>query len=135
MNIETKRIKGAIGVLVLSGDLNTGHLGAFKAEITQLLSEDFKKIIIDCRDLGFISSSGLAALLWARSSAASIGSRIYLTHVSSFLGNILEITKLSKLLRIEQTTRQLLERFGGIRKRPSKEKKRTPHFPGSTPVK
>ena len=116
MNIETKRLPDGIGILVLGGDLNTEQLDIFKAAISELLSEGFEKVIIDCRDLGVISSSGLAALLWARSSASDTGSQIYLTHLSSAVTDVLELTKLTKLLRIESTTKHLLEQFGAIRK-------------------
>ena len=115
MNIETKRMADRLGILVLSGNLNNDQLDTFKAAITELLSEGFENVIIDCRDLGIISSSGLATLLWARSSASSSGSKIYLTHLSSTVAHVLEVTKLSKLLRIEPTTKHLLEQLGAIR--------------------
>ena len=121
MEIETKRLSDGIGVLVLSGDLNTAQLGTFKEAISELLSEDFKRIIIDCGELGFVSSSGLAALLWARSRASDSGSHIYLTHISSTISDVLVVTKLSKLLRIESTTELLLEKFGRIRKRSTRK--------------
>ena len=125
MEIETKRMADGLGILVLSGNLNTDQLDTFKAAISELLSEDFEKIIIDCRDLGYISSSGLAALIWARSSASELGSKIYLTHLSSTIAKILEVTKLSTLLRIEPTTKELLEKLGAIRKHSPRKQTRS----------
>ena len=60
MNIETKRMADRLGILVLSGNLNNDQLDTFKNAISELLSEGFENVIIDCRDLGIISSSGLA---------------------------------------------------------------------------
>ena len=127
MDIETKRMADGVGILLLGGNLNTEQLDSFKAAISELLSEGFDKLIIDCRDLGVISSSGLAALLWARSSASDAGSHIYLTHLSSTVVNVLEVTKLTKLLRIEPTTKHLLEQLGAIRK-PAPRKRAQPNI-------
>jgi anti-anti-sigma factor len=111
MVIETKRTKRDLAVIYLSGDLKKTSLRKFKLEVKELVSDGFQQIIVDCRELGFISSRGLAALLWARST----GGTIYLTHVSSMIGEVLNITNLSKLLKIEPTTRGVLEKLGKIR--------------------
>jgi anti-anti-sigma factor len=118
MIIETKRTKRNLAIVYLSGELNTSSLQQFKSEIQELVGDGFQRIIVDCRELGFISSSGLVALIWARTA----GGTIYLTHVSAMIGEVLNITKLSRLLKIEPTTRGLLEKFGKIRKHRPKSK-------------
>jgi len=119
VNIETKKTAQNIAIIYLSGDLNTDSLNPFKSEIKDLVEQGIEKIIVDCRELGIISSSGLAALLWARSA----GGAIYMTHVSALVSNVLEITRLSRILKIEPTTRGLLEKFGAIRKTQKRRKK------------
>jgi len=74
--------------------------------------------VVDCRELGMISSSGLAGLLWARSKVNIRGGKIYLTHVSAVVGDVLAITKLSTILSIMPTTREVLVRLGKVRSRP-----------------
>ena len=114
-----------IAVINLSGKLNLVSLGAFKNEVADLFSKGAKKIIVDCRDLGFITGTGLAALLWARSRASALGRKIYFTHISAVVSEVLELTKLSSLLRIEPTTRGLLLKLEKIRK-PAKNTRRLP---------
>lgn len=115
----------AIAVINLSGELDFESLRSFKQEVAELFSKGHDKIIVDCRDIGFISSSGLAALLWARSRATGLGRKIYFTHISAMVSEVLKITKLSGLLRIEPTTRGLLKKLGMIRK-PARSKPRKP---------
>lgn len=124
MLAETHRLPSGLAVIALSGELNTGTLSSFKNEVRDLIDDGAKTIVVDCRALGTISSSGLAALLWARTSANSRGGKIYLTHVSALVSDVLSVTRLSTLLSIAPTTRGLLERLGRIRKRTMAERKR-----------
>ena len=123
MIVEAQRMQNGVAILGLEGELDTASLDLFKSQVKELVSEGFSKIIVDCRELGVISSSGLAALLWARSTATSASGAVYLTHVSALVSRVLHITKLSTLLKIEPTTRGLLERLGSIRKTPSQRRK------------
>jgi len=108
-----------VAVISLSGDLNAVGLTQFKEEVRALMADDIHTIVVDCRELGMISSSGLAALLWARSKVNVRGGKIYLTHVSAVIGDVLAITRLSTILSIVPTTREVLVRLGKIRSRPS----------------
>ena len=121
MDIEVKRMAGGLAIIYLSGDLKTGSLKPFKAEISDLVQDGVQKIIVDCRELGQISSSGLAALMWARKA----GGTIYLTHVSALVSDVLDVTRLSRVLKIERTTRGLLEKLGAIRSSSRPQVRRT----------
>lgn len=112
--------------LVLAGELDSANLKEFKVHVKELVAEGFRKIIVDCHDLGVVTSTGLAALLWARSTIFKLGGSIYLTHVSGLVNDVLQLTKLSRLLKIEPTTRGLLEKLRGIRKSPTRVPRKRP---------
>ena len=122
MSLETHHLTDGVAVISLSGDLNALSLTQFKEEVRILMADDFHSIVVDCRELGMISSSGLAALLWARSKVNVRGGKIYLTHVSAVVADVLAITKLSTILSIVPTTREVLVRLGKIRSRPSEKR-------------
>ena len=124
MEIESKQLADKLEVIYLSGELDSFGLRRFKQEIREAVAQGNKTIIVDCKELGFISSSGLAALLWARGTANRHGARVYLTHVSATVNSVLEVTRLSRLLAIEPTTRDLLERLGRLRKTQPKLRRR-----------
>lgn len=77
--------------------------------VSDLIESGYKNVIIDCHQLGFLSSSGLSALLVARKQAVTHGGRVYLTRVSSNLARVLEITKLGRLLSVYPTTESAIE--------------------------
>jgi len=115
MDIETKRMSHGVAILYLSGSMKSENLTPFKEQISELTAEGFESILVDCRELGFISSSGLASLLWAKTRARSKGGNVYFSHVSATVAEILAVTKLSRLLSIVPTTRGFLERKGLLR--------------------
>jgi len=121
VNVDARRMQNGVAILGLEGKLDTVSLEQFKSQVKTLVSEGFDKIIVDCRELGMISSSGLATLLWARSVASSVNGAVYLTHVSSLVSRVLHITRLSTLLKLEPTTRGLMERLGSIRTIPQRK--------------
>jgi len=120
VDIASKQLPNSVAIVALSGKLSLAALADFKSELGDLLAKGHRKIVIDCRELGRISSSGLAALLWARSSASRFGCKIYLTHLSALVTEVLNLTKLASLFRIAPTTRGLLADHGAIRKPHSK---------------
>ena len=70
-----------------------------------------KHVIVECNGLGFLSSSGMAALLSARNKVEKGGGKIYFTHLSSTIVKALELTKLNGLLSIYPTTEELLAKI------------------------
>ena len=115
MSLETHCLTEGVAVISLSGELNTESLREFKEEVRSL-GDAIQTVVVDCRELGRISSSGLAALIWTRSKVKVRGGKIYLTHVSTVISELLAITTLSSILSIVPTTREALVRLGKIRR-------------------
>lgn len=62
MTINTE-YEGNIVIMSLNGRLDTMHFPAVDKELTSLIENGRKEIVIDCKDLDYISSSGLRVLL------------------------------------------------------------------------
>ncbi len=71
----------------------------FKTFLTKELS-DADKIILNCKGLEFIDSSGLSALVFFYKNGTQKGSQIKLVNVSEKVMSILEMTGLTKILQI-----------------------------------
>jgi len=100
-------------VVEISGELSDSSRNYFFECIADLVESGVKHVIVECHKLGHLSSSGLAALLTARKRAASHGSKISLTNINSSIAEVLEITKLGKLLKIYPNTKTALESIEG----------------------
>ena len=114
IDFEMERVSQSTSVVRVRGVLNGSSRNYFFECIADLLGDDggetnkVKNVIIDCNGLGFLSSSGMAALLTSRTNAKKRGTKIYLTHLNSTIAKALEITKLNTLLAVYPTTRDVL---------------------------
>jgi len=103
IEIKEKELRGII-VLELSGRLVLGQESMdFRGKIKAVLEKsDWIKerwgwntrIILDLRDLSFIDSAGLGALIAARTSTANRGAEIKLANLTKKIRDALSITKL-----------------------------------------
>ncbi len=112
IDFETTHLAGGIAVVSVRGSLDDTARDYFFECVSDLIDEGFVRIIVDCAGLGHISSSGLAALIRARSQVQSKDGKIYLTHVEATIADVLALTKLNKLLAIYPSTRELLKELG-----------------------
>ncbi len=108
IDYTTQRISDAVTIVEVSGALNESDRKYFFDCICDMIESGSRYIIIECHRLGRLSSSDLASLLTARKHAAKNGGRIYLTHLSSSIAQVLEITKLGRLLSVYPATETAL---------------------------
>ena len=97
MNIlETKN--GDELTLKIEGRLDTISSPALEERLNDL--EGVNKLIIDCEDLEYISSSGLRCLLKAQKMMNTNGSMV-VTNVNELVSEVFDITGFSDILTIE----------------------------------
>ena len=107
IDFHTQLIDG-IAIVSVSGNLDSTSHDYFFENIADLMKNNIAEIIIDCDDLGFISSRSLGKLIVARNRAAKFNGKIYLTHVNATIANLLQITKLNTLVGVHLSTDELL---------------------------
>ena len=117
IDFEIEHVSNSTAIVKVRGTLNESTREYFFDCISDLLGDDektagrIKNVIIECNGLGFMSSSGMAALLTSRKKANRRGSKIYLTHLNSTIATALKFTKLSSLLAVYPTTAELLKKL------------------------
>jgi anti-sigma B factor antagonist len=62
--------------VTLSGELDLATSGQVERDVHALLERGFEDIVVDLRELTFIDSSGIHALLECRRSARQLGARL-----------------------------------------------------------
>lgn len=112
IDYKTHQVSDSTIVVEVSGNLDESTRSYFFKCIEDLLDAGTQYIIIECHRLGHLNSASLASLLSARKKATKNGGRIYLTHLSSSLVEVFEITKLGRLLSVYPTTELALEHIG-----------------------
>ena len=61
---------------------------------------DSNKIVINCADLGYVSSVGLGALVRARSRSTKKGAKIYLARIENQVLDVFRLINFDKLFSI-----------------------------------
>ena len=93
--------QGSAVVLFLAGDLDFRTADLLRQAVDIRLMTGRAQLVVDCTELAFCDSSGLGVLVGAAKRAAARDGRVTLRAVPAYLRQILEVTGLVKVLRIE----------------------------------
>lgn len=85
----------------ISGRLDTPSAVNAQQEITPLLENADKEIILDCSNLEYISSSGLRLLLTIRKEAAAKGGKVIIKDINDDIKKVFMMTGFYNLFEIE----------------------------------
>ena len=97
INTETA---GSIVIVSLNGRLDTMHFPMVDKELTSLIENNRKEIIIDCLDLDYVSSSGLRILLKSLKQAESLKGRLTICGLQPQIAQIFKISGFDHLFEI-----------------------------------
>lgn len=85
----------------LAGRLDTAASVQFSADMEPLMDSADRRIILDCTDLQFVSSSGLRLLLMLRKATIAKGGSVTIRNVSPDVAQVFSITGFYSLFDFE----------------------------------
>lgn len=88
-------------VALFSGRLDTAAAQQTIQDVKPLLEAANTEIILDCKDLEYISSSGLRIFLTIRKEAASKGSKVIVRNISADIRQVFVMTGFISLFEIQ----------------------------------
>lgn len=88
-------------IAYLSGELDTAAAAKTEKDLEPLLNSEGKEVVLDCKGLEYISSSGLRVLLSILKHAQSVGSRVVLRNVNDVIRDVLDISGFISIFDIE----------------------------------
>ena len=96
-----KRKKGDVVILDLFGNLTVGdNEMAFKDAVAELLSKNYNKIVVNLKDLEFMDSSGVGAIVKSFTTIQKGGGKLKLLQPSKLVRHTLKITGLLGIFEI-----------------------------------
>jgi len=104
----TERQSGDIVVLDLGGRLDTTNYQQFEAKTMGLINEGKNKIVVNCSNLNYISSSGLRIMLMALKGASVGGGMFTLCELQENIREIFEISGFCSIFKIFPTEQEAL---------------------------
>jgi serine/threonine-protein kinase RsbW len=93
---------GKVTIVLLEGRLDTTTAEIFQNDIRQLFEGDNPSIVLDCKDLEYISSSGLRVILSLQKSVMTRKGSLTLRNLKPTILSIFVMTGLSSVLNIEK---------------------------------
>lgn len=117
--------------LVVSGEIDMAARGNLIGDAERcLISPDCQRVVLDLGGVGFIDSSGLAALVTIHHQAEAAGKRLALCRVPDLVGRLLTLTALDTLLTVstadDPTGESLSPPFGQNDQQPASIHSRPP---------
>jgi anti-anti-sigma factor len=104
------QLRNGVARIVVQGDLDLGAAPTLDEHLRSLERDGVEAIILDLRDLSFLDSTGLRALLGASGRASNDGHRLAIVGASGPARRLFEITGTERILNQPEGLR-LLDRF------------------------
>lgn len=106
IDFSTTQLSGSTVLIDVGGNFTEIDRSYFFDCVADLIDSGAKHVVVDCSRLGFLSSVGLAGLLSARKRVTRNGGRIYLTHLNARIAELIEMTKLGRVLSVFPTNEE-----------------------------
>ncbi len=107
MKIKKDKI-GNFSILKIDGRIDTVNSTALEAGVNEVFANGEKDLVINCKGLNYISSSGLRIFLVAQKKAISIHGKLYLCNMQPAIKEIFVISGFSTIFRIFDTQEEAL---------------------------
>lgn len=99
--------EGATLILSISGTLDSGHASRFREEFLDKASEE-TRIILECGELTYLDSSGLAILVNIQKGLAEREARMIICGLSEDVLRVIRFTKLDRVFSLAETPAEAL---------------------------
>lgn len=90
-------------VVAIEGRIDTGNFNEFEKEITKILDEGTTNLVLNCKDLNYISSSGLRVFLIAQKRLTVAKGKLHLSNMQPSIKEIFDISGFSTIFKIYET--------------------------------
>ena len=111
MNFRTEAKEGAMVVFVREERLDAHNADELKVEMQRLFQSGSKQVLVDLKDVRFIDSSGLGALVSGFKNAISHQGNLKLSTLQPQVKSMFELTRLHRVFEIYPSAAEALESF------------------------
>ncbi len=107
----TKRTRGDVVVLDISGEIDLYNAPEIKDIINKLIEEKRYNVIINLEKVSYIDSSGIGALISSLSNLKKYQGGLKIINVYASVRKVFELTKLTSFFEIYDSEEDALETF------------------------
>lgn len=110
MNIVEEK-NDTVSIFRPNGRLDSNTSQGFEQKVFDAISDGTKKMVIDFKDIDYISSAGLRVILKATKALARDNGKIMLCDMQDYVKEVFEIAGFDAILPIVPTLNEALESF------------------------
>jgi anti-sigma B factor antagonist len=103
--------RGAVQVIRLSGSLDMYSFPRLEEQLNTLFQKGQYYVVLDCRELDYIGSAGLGALIGFAKQAREHNGDVRLLNVPDRIYKIIELLGFTKVLRVHSTEEDAVAGF------------------------
>jgi len=100
MEFIADEIDQDVMVLRADGGLNGANADEFVDQLAKLVRGGVRKIIVDCSDLSYISSSGIGTLVLLHRRMSDHGGDVKIAGLTGMVAQVLSLTRMDRLFQI-----------------------------------
>ena len=108
MKIQIKSGEGGVEFITLQGDLDFHSATELRGEFAKLADRKAPKILVDCKKVSYVDSSGLAAFVELFQNMKRYGGKLVLFNLTSGVRNIFEMAKLDSIFQLAKSEKEAL---------------------------
>jgi anti-sigma B factor antagonist len=111
----TCEIKNGVGLVTITGQLSTDIADSARNQLLNWTGRepDLKRVVIDMRGVGYMSSAGLGALLALHKRLAERGGGVLVCGLQPPVRTVFDITRADKIFPVFSTVAEAMEAGGG----------------------
>jgi len=109
----SSRTKGEIVILDISGEIDLYNAPEIKDIINKLIEQKKYNVIINLKDVTYIDSSGIGALISSLSNLKKYQGGLKIINVFASVKKVFELTKLTSFFEIYDSEDEALNSYGG----------------------
>ena len=110
MDVTTERQEGVLTAQV-GGRIDGSNVAQFEEAIRTAIDESDRAVLIDCENLGYISSAGLRAVLMTAKTLSSRNAKFALCAMSDPIREVFQISGFDKIVAIHPSKAEALASF------------------------
>jgi anti-sigma B factor antagonist len=111
MNLVNETRKDVVVLYVKEERLDAHNSSELKTAVQKLFEDGTKNVLVDLKDVRFIDSSGLGALVSGFKNAISHQGSLKLSSLQSQVKSMFELTRLHRVFEIFPSTVEAIENF------------------------
>ena len=107
LTIDKLQSQSSAAIFVLKGELNNQTSGQLNQAISTMLDAPAKALVLDMKEISFISSTGIGVIVKTRNTLKQKGSDLTMVNVQPQIKRVFDIMQLTPILKVCEDQEEL----------------------------